>query len=119
MTRGSFFPFSSRLSLFARPVLTLLPQHIAPSAATVEDSREHEQQVGKPVEIAQGEGRSRVRQGNHAAFRPAAYGARDMGATRRPRAGRQHEVLERRQVRVEPVERGLQLADVPGIQYRV
>ena len=98
----------------------VLPQHFAVARRAREHACEHEQQIGQAIEVADRFGAHRfdARQRNDFAFRAPAHGACEMAARRGHAAAGQDEILERRQIGVEAVERGFEAVDVGCVDHR-
>ncbi len=102
-------PRSRRQSTSSRP------------AARFSDAREHEQEVGEPVQVAARRIADRRARGevDERALGAAADGARDVRERGRARAARQDEFLERRERRVAALDRRLEPRDVRVAERRV
>ena len=93
-----------------------VPDHFLTGFAACEPPRDHEQQIGQAVEVAQylrphvGGVRERL----HPALGAADNGARQMAGGGGAAAAGQDEVFQRRQIRVEGVELRLQAVDEGG-----
>ena len=98
----------------------MLPQHFAVAGCAREHAREHEQQVGKPVQVVRrlDAHRFEAAQRDDFALGTAADRTREMAMRRSDATAREDEILQRRQVFVEGVERVFEALDIGRMHHR-
>src|SRR6266849_6097220 len=86
------------------------PEHVAKLGFAVLHPSYHEQQIGKTVEILAGGivYRFGLREPHQRALRASTHGTRNMSEARRTRSAGKDEFLERREVRVEALDGGVE-----------
>src|SRR6266478_9833334 len=92
---------------FCSSVMAVLaPKHIADLGFAVEYPRQHEQQVGKTIEVLARGIAYRLAQceSHQRALRAPAHGTRNMREARRTRSAGEEELLERREICVEALD---------------
>ena len=104
-----------------RAAALVLPQHFAAALMACKHAREHEQQVGEPVQVLERLGcdRRHARKRPGAPLRAPADGTREVAGGSRRAAARQDELLERRQPFIERVERLFERKHLCGIDRAV